>query len=134
MGLEATMATYKYSAGTVKDVFAWLNGLGSNNEHVARLKAKYKNAGVKKLQGTVYVVIDDSDRTLAGIEVTPVDWQQEKVKKPVAPGALAANLGGRCRGPGPITNSPPTLEPSCLLLGKEPFLRFPYHPRQTPAG
>jgi hypothetical protein len=85
MGLEATMATYKYSAGTVKDVFAWLNRLGSNNEHVARLKAKYNNAGVEKLQGTVYLVIDDSDRTLAGIEVTPVSWQQEKVKKPVDP-------------------------------------------------
>jgi hypothetical protein len=85
MGLEATMATYKYSAGTVKDVFAWLNGLGSNNEHVTRLKAKYKNAGVEKLQGTVYLVIDDSDRTLAGIEVTPIEEQQEKVKKPVAP-------------------------------------------------
>jgi hypothetical protein len=83
MGLEATMATYKYSAGTVKDVFAWLNGLGSNNEHVTRLKAKYKNAGVEKL-GTVYLVIDDSDRTLAGIEVTPIEEQQEKVKKPVA--------------------------------------------------
>jgi hypothetical protein len=53
MELEAAMATYKYSAGTVKDVFAWLNGLRGNNEHVARLKAKYKNAGVKKLQGTV---------------------------------------------------------------------------------
>jgi len=78
------MATYKYSAGTVKDVFAWLNGLNSKNEHVARLKAKYKNAGVEKLQGTVYLVIDDSDRTLAGIEVTPIDEQQEKVKKPVA--------------------------------------------------
>jgi hypothetical protein len=50
MGMEATMATYKYSAGTVKDVFAWLHRLGSN-EHVARLKAKYKNAGVEKLQG-----------------------------------------------------------------------------------
>ena len=79
------MATYKYSAGTVKDVFAWLNTLGSNNEHVARLKAKYKNAGVEKLQGTVYLVIDDSDRTLAGIEVTPLESQQEKVKKPAAP-------------------------------------------------
>jgi hypothetical protein len=90
MGLEMTMATYKYSAGTVKDVFAWLNGLGSKNEHVARLKAKYKNAGVEKLQGTVYVVIDDSDRTLAAIEVTPVDWQQEKVKKPVAPEPVKA--------------------------------------------
>ena len=75
------MATYKYSAGTVKDVFAWLHRLGSN-EHMARLKAKYKNAGVEKLQGTVYLVIDDSDRTLVGIEVTPVDWQQEKVTKP----------------------------------------------------
>ena len=74
------MATYKYSAGTVKDIFAWLNGL-SANEHVARLKAKYKNAGVNKLQGTVSVVIDDSDRALAAIEVTPVDSQQEKVKK-----------------------------------------------------
>jgi hypothetical protein len=52
MALEATMATYKYSAGTIKDVFAWLNRLGTNNEHVARLKAKYKNAGVEKLQGT----------------------------------------------------------------------------------
>jgi hypothetical protein len=81
MELEATMTTYKYSAGTVKDIFAWLNSLSNNNEHVARLKAKYKNAGVKKLQGTVYVVIDDSDRTLAGIEVTPVEEQQEKVKK-----------------------------------------------------
>jgi hypothetical protein len=30
-------------------------------------------------------VIDDSDRTLAGIEVTPIEEQQEKVKKPVAP-------------------------------------------------
>ena len=77
------MATYKNSAGT--DVFAWLNRLGSNNEHVARLKAKYNNAGVEKLQGTVYLLIDDSDRTLAGIEVTPVNWQQEKVKKPVDP-------------------------------------------------
>jgi len=85
-----TMATYKYSAGTVKDVFAWLNGLGSKNEHVARLKAKYKNAGVEKLQGTVYLVIDDSDRALVGIEVTPVDWQQEKVKKPVAPETVTA--------------------------------------------
>jgi hypothetical protein len=75
------MGTYKYSAGTVKDVFAWLNGLSGNNEHVARLKAKYKNAGVNKLQGTVSIVIDDSDRTLAAIEVTPVDSQQEKVKK-----------------------------------------------------
>jgi len=76
------MATYKYSAGTVKDIFAWLNGLSANNnEHVARLKAKYKNAGVNKLQGTVSIVIDDSDRTLAAIEVTPVDSQQEKVKK-----------------------------------------------------
>jgi hypothetical protein len=84
------MAIYKYSAGTVKDVFGWLNRLGSNNEHVARLKAKYKNAGVEKLQATVYVVIDDSDRTLAGIEVTPVNWQQEKVKKPVAPGTAKA--------------------------------------------
>jgi hypothetical protein len=82
MELEATMATYKYSAGTIKDVFAWLNRLSSNNEHVARLKAKYKNAGVEKLQGTVYLIIDDSDRTLVGIEVTPVDWQQEKVTKP----------------------------------------------------
>ena len=79
------MATYKYSAGAVKDVFAWLNRLGSNNEHVARLKTKYKNAGVEKLQATVYVVIDDTDRTIAGIEVTPVNWQQEKVKKPAAP-------------------------------------------------
>ena len=84
------MATFKYSAGTVKDVFVWLNGVDSNNEHVARLKAKYKNAGVKKLQGTVYVVIDDSDRTLAGIEVTPVDWQQEKVKKSVTPETVKA--------------------------------------------
>jgi hypothetical protein len=79
--LEASMATYKYSAGTIKDVFAWLNGLSSHNEHVARLKTKYKNAGVEKLQGTVYLVIDDRDRTLAGIEVTPVEEQQEKVKK-----------------------------------------------------
>ena len=84
------MATYKYSAATVKDVFAWLNGLGSNNEHVTRLKAKYKNAGVEKLQGTVSIVIDDSDRTLASIEVTPVDWQQEKVKKPAAPETVKA--------------------------------------------
>ena len=84
------MATYKYSAGTAKDVFAWLNGLGSNNEHVTRLKAKYKNAGVEKLQGTVFIVIDDSDRTLASIEVTPVDWQQEKVKKPAAPETVKA--------------------------------------------
>ena len=84
------MATFKYSAGTVKDVFVWLNGVDSNNEHVARLKAQYKNAGVKKLQGTVYVVIDDSDRTLAGIEVTPVDWQQEKVKKSVTPETVKA--------------------------------------------
>ena len=84
------MATYKYSAGTVKDVFAWLNGLGSKNEHVASLKAKYKNAGVEKLQGTVYLVIDDSGRALVGIEVTPVDWQQEKVKKPVAPETVTA--------------------------------------------
>ena len=81
--MEVTMN--KYSAGTVKDVFARLNGLSGNNDHVARLKTKYKNAGVKKLEGTVYVVIDDSDRTLAGIEVTPVNWQQEKVKKPAAP-------------------------------------------------
>ena len=79
------MATYKYSAGTVKDVFAWLNSLNSNNEHVSRLKEKYKNAGVKKLQGTVSLVIDDSDRTLVGIEVTPVEEQQEKVKKPPTP-------------------------------------------------
>jgi hypothetical protein len=43
------------------------------------------------MQGTVYVVIDDSDRTLVGIEVTPVDWQQEKVKKPVAPETVKAN-------------------------------------------
>jgi hypothetical protein len=78
------MATYKYSAGTVKDVFAWLNGLSSNNEHVTRLKAKYKSAGVVKLQGTVSILIDDSDRTLVGIEVTPVQEQQEKVKKPAA--------------------------------------------------
>ncbi len=84
------MATYKYSAGTVKDVFAWLNGVGSKNEHVARLKLKYKNAGVEKLQGTVYVVIDDGDRTLVAIEVTPVDWQQEKLKKPVAPETVKA--------------------------------------------
>ena len=84
------MATYKYSAGKVKDVFAWLNGLDRNNEHVARLKAKYESAGVKKLQGTVYLVIDDSDRTLAGIEVTPVDQQQEKVKRPVAPETVKA--------------------------------------------
>jgi hypothetical protein len=84
------MATYKYSAGTVKDVFAWLNGLNSNNEHVARLKAKYKNAGVEKLQGTVYLVIDDSDRTLVGIEVTPVEEQQEKVKKPATPETVKA--------------------------------------------
>jgi len=84
------MATYKYSAGTVKDVFAWLNGLSMNNEHVARLKAKYKNAGVEKLQGTVSIVIDDSDRTLAAIEVTPVDWQQEKVKKPASPETVKA--------------------------------------------
>jgi hypothetical protein len=90
MGLEMTMATYKYSAGTVKDVFAWLNSFGSKNEHVARLKAKYKNAGVQKLQGTVYLVIDDSDRTLVGIEVTPVDWRQEKLKKPVAPETVKA--------------------------------------------
>jgi len=76
------MATYKYSAGTVKDVFAWLNSLNGNNEHISRLKAKYKNAGVKKLKGTVYLVIDDSDRTLVGIEVTPVEEQQEKVKNP----------------------------------------------------
>jgi hypothetical protein len=84
------MATFKYSAGTVKDVFAWLNSLDSKNEHVARLKAKYQSAGVKKLQGTVYLVIDDSDRTLAGIEVTPVDSQQEKLKKPVAPETVKA--------------------------------------------
>jgi hypothetical protein len=90
MALEATMATYKYSAGTMKDVFAWRNGLGSKNEHVARLKAKYKNAGVEKLQGTVYLVIDDSDRTLAGIEVTPIEAQQEKVKKPAAPETVKA--------------------------------------------
>ena len=31
-------------------------------------------------------------------------------------------------------NSPPTLESSCLLLDKERFLRFPYHPLQKPAG
>ena len=74
------MATYKYSAGTVKDVFAWLNRLSSNNEHLTRLKMKYKNAGVEKLRGTVYLVIDDSDRTLAGVEVVPVDCQQETVK------------------------------------------------------
>jgi len=84
------MATYKYSAGTVKDVFAWLNSLSGKNEHVARLKAKYKSAGVKKLEGTVYVVIDDNDRSLAGIEVTPLDWQQEKVKKPVVPDTAKA--------------------------------------------
>jgi len=84
------MATYKYSAGTVKDVFTWLNGLSGNNEHVARLKAKYKSAGVVKLQGTVSIVIDDSDRTLASIEVTPVESQQEKVKKPAAPEAVKA--------------------------------------------
>jgi hypothetical protein len=84
------MATYKYSAGTVKDVFAWLTGLSSNNEHVSRLKAKYKNAGVKKLQGTVSLVIDDSDRTLVGIEVTPVEEQQEKVKKTPAPETVKA--------------------------------------------
>jgi hypothetical protein len=35
-------------------------------------------------------VIDNSDRTLAGIEVTPVDWQQEKVKNPVAPETVKA--------------------------------------------
>jgi hypothetical protein len=90
MGMEATMATFKYSAGTIKDVFARLNGLSRNNEHVARLKAKYKSAGVEKLQGTVYLVIDDSDRTLVGIEVTPVDWQQEKVTKPAVPESVEA--------------------------------------------
>lgn len=83
------MATYKYSAGIVKDIFAWLNGLSANNEHVARLKAKYKNAGVNKLRGTVSIVIDDRDRTLAAIEVTPVDSQQEKVKKPAPETAKA---------------------------------------------
>jgi hypothetical protein len=31
-------------------------------------------------------------------------------------------------------NSLLTLESSCLLLGKELFLRFPYHPLQTPPG
>ena len=43
-----------------------------------------RSTGVEKLQGTVYLVIDDSDRTLVGIEVTPVGWQQEKVTKPAA--------------------------------------------------
>jgi hypothetical protein len=38
---------------------------------------------LRNCRGTVYLVIDDSDRTLVGIEVTPVDWQQEKVTKPV---------------------------------------------------
>jgi hypothetical protein len=84
------MANYKYSAGTVKDVFAWLSRLSSNNEHVARLKAKYKKAGVEQLQGTVYLVIDDSARTLVGIEVTPVEEQQEKVKKSAAPEPVKA--------------------------------------------
>jgi hypothetical protein len=90
MELEATMATFKYSAGTVKDVFAWLNGITGNNEHVARLKAKYKSAGVAKLQGTVSIIIDDSDRTLASIEVTPVESQQEMVKKPAEPETVKA--------------------------------------------
>jgi hypothetical protein len=90
MELEAMMATYKYSAGTVKDVFAWLNGLSGKNEHVARLRAKYKSAGVLKLEGTVSLVIDDSDRTLASIEVTPIESQQEKVKKSTAPEAVKA--------------------------------------------
>ena len=31
-------------------------------------------------------------------------------------------------------NSPSTLEPSCLLLDKELFLRFPYHPLPKAAG
>jgi hypothetical protein len=31
-------------------------------------------------------------------------------------------------------NSPSTLESSCLLLDKELFLRFPYHPLQKPTG
>ena len=88
------MATYKYSAGTVKDVFAWLNGLGSNNEHVARLKAKYKAAGVKRLQGTVYVVIDDSDRTLAGIEVTPVEESDADELSQALWGKMMRQLGG----------------------------------------
>lgn len=84
------MATYKYSAGTVKDVFAWLNGCNSNNEHVARLRAKYKNAGVVKLQGAVSIIIDDSDRTLVSIEVTPIESQQQKVKKPAEPETVKA--------------------------------------------
>jgi hypothetical protein len=84
MEWEVMMATYKYSAGTVKDVFAWLNSLSKTNEHVSRLQKKYKNAGVRKLQGTVSLVIEGSDRSLVGIEVTPVEEQQEKVKKPAA--------------------------------------------------
>ena len=84
------MATYKYSVGTVKDVFGWLAGLSGNNEHVARLKAKYKSTGVVKLQGSVCIVIDDSDRTLASIEVTPVESQQAKVKKRADPEAVTA--------------------------------------------